>query len=210
MGAAGAPIRVVIAEDHRVVGDGIAAVIADEADMEVAGVVGCGDGLQRAVAAHRPDVAVIAVDGEDPDALAAVNAVHAADGPTRTMALLARASVDTVASARQAGVAGCVPEHVAAEELVEAIRTVAAGGDYLHPDLGRCSQTSPPEPPSLSPREHEVLQQLAAGHSTRQIAAALDLGQETVKTHLSRLYGKLGVADRVQAVVVAFRRGLVR
>lgn len=212
----GQTIRVVIAEDHGVVADGVATMLSFESDMEVVEIVTSGEDLITAVERHRPDVALVDVNLIGMDGLAAVREIEARGIPTRTMALTMFTDHDTVTRAVAAGVAGYLPKNVRREELVQAVRAVAAGKGFLHPDVtrpflervGPMAMHAGIQP--LSKREQEVLEQLATGRSTKEIADALGLGDETVKSHLSRIYQKLKATDRVQAVVTAMRHGLVR
>jgi len=209
-------IRVVIAEDHRVVADGIATMLSFEPDMEVAAIAASGEEALEAVEAHAPGVALVDINLNGRDGLTVIRELTARGSPTRTMAVTMYTDDETVSSAVAAGVSGFLPKNVRREELVDAVRAVAAGKGFLHPDVtrpfldrvGPLTRQAGFEP--LSRREQQVLEELARGSSSRQIAQALGLGEETVKTHLSRVYGKLGAADRVQAVVTAMRHGLVR
>lgn len=211
-----ATIRIVIAEDHGVVADGVATMLGFEPDMEVVEMVTSGEALIEAVARLLPDVALVDVNLIGMDGLTAVREIEARQLPTRTMALTMFTDHDTVTRAVSAGVAGYLPKNVRREELVQAVRAVAAGKGFLHPDVtrpflervGPLAMHAGLQP--LSKREQEVLEQLATGKSTREIADALNLGDETVKSHLSRIYQKLKASDRVQAVVIAMRHGLVR
>lgn len=208
-------IRIVIAEDHGLVADGLSAMLSVEGDMEVIEVVTSGEALVESVDHHRPDVALVDVKLIGMDGLTAVREIVQRGGPTRMMALTMSTDQSTVARAVAAGVAGYLPKDVRREELIEAVRAVASGKGFLHPDVARAflnlvGTTSSPGLTPLSNREQDVLEQLAAGRSTREIAEALTLGEETVKSHLSRIYSKLNANDRVQAVVTAMRHGMVR
>jgi len=214
--AGGEVIDVVIAEDHGVVADGIETMLSFEPDIEVVAIVQSGEELVAAVEQHRPKVALVDVNLIGMDGLAAVRQIEERDLPTRTMALTMFTDHDTVTRAVAAGVAGYLPKNVRRDELVQAVRAVAAGKGFLHPDVTRpfLERVGPLaihaglQP--LSKREQDVLEQLATGKSTREIAEVLELGDETVKSHLSRIYAKLKASDRVQAVVIAMRHGLVR
>jgi DNA-binding NarL/FixJ family response regulator len=209
-------IDVIIAEDHGVVADGIATMLSFEPDIEVIGIVSSGEELVLAVEEHKPKVALVDVNLVGMDGLAAVRQIEEKALPTRTMALTMFTDHDTVTRAVAAGVAGYLPKNVRRDELVQAVRAVAAGKGFLHPDVTRpfLERVGPLaihaglQP--LSKREQDVLEQLATGKSTREIAEVLELGDETVKSHLSRIYAKLKASDRVQAVVIARRHGLVR
>ncbi|HWB73232.1 MAG TPA: response regulator transcription factor [Egibacteraceae bacterium] len=212
----GEVIRIVIAEDHGVVADGVATMLSFEDDMEVVQIVPSGEGLIESVERHQPEVALVDVNLLGMDGLAAVREIQARGIPTRTMALTMFTDHDTVTRAVAAGVAGYLPKNVRRDELVQAVRAVAAGKGFLHPDVtrpflervGPLAMHAGLQP--LSKREQEVLEHLARGKSTREIAESLGLGDETVKSHLSRIYQKLKATDRVQAVVIAMRHGLVR
>lgn len=212
----GGVIHVVIAEDHGVVADGVATMLSFEDDMEVLEIVTSGEALVESVTRHRPEVGLVDVNLIGMDGLAAVREIGNRGIPTRTMALTMFTDHDTVTRAVAAGVAGYLPKNVRREELVQAVRAVAAGKGFLHPDVtrpflervGPLAMHAGLQP--LTQREQEVLEQLATGKSTREIAEVLGLGDETVKSHLSRIYQKLKATDRVQAVVIAMRHGLVR
>jgi DNA-binding NarL/FixJ family response regulator len=199
-----------------VVADGVATMLSFEDDMEVVEIVTSGEDLVISVDRHRPDVALVDVNLIGMDGLAAVREIEARGVPTRMMALTMFTDHDTVTRAVAAGVAGYLPKNVRRDELVQAVRAVAAGKGFLHPDVtrpflervGPMAMHAGIQP--LSKREQEVLEQLATGRSTKEIADVLGLGDETVKSHLSRIYQKLKATDRVQAVVTAMRHGLVR
>lgn len=212
----GRTISIVIAEDHGVVADGIATMLSFESDMEVLEVVTSGEAVLAAVERDQPAVALIDINLVGMDGLTAIREITRKGWSTQTMAVTMYTDHDTVTRAVAAGVSGYLPKNVRRDELVQAVRAVAAGKGFLHPDVtrpflervGPLAKHAGLEP--LSQREQDVLEHLAAGESTREIADALGLGDETVKSHLSRIYGKLKANDRVQAVVIAMRHGLVR
>lgn len=208
-------IRIVIAEDHGLVADGLSAMLSVEGDMAVIDVVTSGEALVESVDRHRPEVALVDLKLVGMDGLTAVREIVKRGGPTRMMALTMSTDQSTVARAVAAGVAGYLPKNVRREDLIQAVRAVASGEGFLHPDVTRAflelvGTTSSTGLTPLSKREQDVLEQLAAGRSTREIAEVLELGEETVKSHLSRIYTKLHANDRVQAVVTAMRHGMVR
>lgn len=215
-GTSRSTIRLVIAEDHSVVAEGIATMLSFEDDMDILTIVGSGEALVEAVEFHRPDVALVDVHLAGMDGLAAVRELQVRELPTRAVALTMYTDEATVARSVSAGVAGYLPKNVGREELVRALRAVASGKGFLHPDVTRPflermgADRSETRASALSVREQQVLEALAEGMSTREIAEALGLGEETVKSHLSRVYTKLDVDDRVQAVVAAMRKGLVQ
>lgn len=208
-------ITIVIAEDHGVVADGVATMLSFEDDMQVLQLVASGEDLIEAVSEHQPVVALVDVNLIGMDGLTATRKIQALGIPTRMLALTMFTDHDTVTRAVAAGVSGYLPKNVRRGELISAVRAVAAGKGFLHPDVTRpfLERVGPLalhtglQP--LSKREQEVLEELATGKSTHEIAEALELGDETVKSHLSRIYAKLKASDRVQAVVIAMRHGLV-
>lgn len=209
-------IRILIAEDHGVVADGMATMLSFEPDMEVLEVVASGEAALAAIERDRPEVALIDINLVGMDGLSVIREVTSREWATQTMAVTMYTDHDTVTRAVAGGVSGYLPKNVRRDELVQAVRAVAAGKGFLHPDVtrpflervGPLAKHAGLEP--LSQREQDVLEHLAAGESTREIAEALELGEETVKSHLSRIYTKLKANDRVQAVVIAMRHGLVR
>lgn len=211
-----AVIHIVIAEDHGVVADGVATMLSFEPDMEVVELVTSGEALVESVTTRRPEVALVDVNLIGMDGLTAVREIAARGIPTRMMALTMFTDHDTVSRAVAAGVLGYLPKNVRRDELVQAVRAVATGKGFLHPDVTRpfLERVGPLATHTglqpLSKREQDVLEEMATGKSTREIAEVLGLGDETVKSHLSRIYTKLKVTDRVQAVVTAMRHGLVR
>jgi DNA-binding NarL/FixJ family response regulator len=208
--------RIVIAEDHGVVADGIATMLSFEDDMEVVEIVTSGEALVETVTAHPPDVALVDVNLLGMDGLTAVRELTSRGTSTRCIALTMFTDHDTVTKAVAAGVSGYLPKNVRRDELVQAVRAVSLGKGFLHPDVTRpyLERVGPlvvhSQLEELTEAEHEVLQQLATGKSAREIGETLGYGEDAVRGHLSRIYAKLKATDRVQAVVTAMRHGLVR
>lgn len=205
-------IRIAIAEDHRVVADALATMLGFEDELEIVGFVGTGDEVVALAEREQPDVVIMDLSMPGGDGVDATRRVLDASSSTRVLVLTMHDDPDHVGAAIAAGATGYLPKNTARAELIAAVRAVAAGEGYLHPSvtrpfLDRVAPTA--DPGRLSPREQEVLTRLADGMSTREIASALTVSDETVKTHLTRIYQKLGVSDRVQAVAAALRRGLV-
>jgi DNA-binding NarL/FixJ family response regulator len=213
-------IRVLVADDQALIRDSFRLLLDLEPDMEVVGEAGNG---QEAVAAARrlqPDVVLMDIRMPVLDGLGATLAMTRAGLPAHVLILTTYDGDEYLYDAMRAGACGFLLKDVRREQLAGAIRTVAAGESLLHPTVTRrlverFVQGPPPggRPDMLSAltdRETEVLRLVGRGLSNAEIAAELFLGEATVKTHLGRVLIKLGLRDRVQAVVTAYESGLLR
>ncbi|MFX0575435.1 response regulator [Nocardia nepalensis] len=213
-----APVRVLIADDHSMFRSGLRAVVDSQPDLECIAEVGDGRDAIAETARLRPDVAILDVRMPKLDGLAATSAIVAAGG-TRVLVLTTYDSEANLYRALQAGASGFLLKSLPPEELVAAIRIAARGDALIDPSMTRrlmarfagtlAPPKAPPEVDQLTAREREVLLLLADARSNAEIAAALGVGEETVKTHVSRVLAKLGVRDRIHAVVYAHKHGLV-
>jgi DNA-binding NarL/FixJ family response regulator len=216
------PIRVLLCDDQALVRTGYATILGAQPDLEVVGEVG--DGAAAVAAARRlqPDVVVMDVRMPVLDGIQATRLLAGPGVPDPAKVLVATTfNLDEyVYDALRAGASGFLLKDVTPAELIAAIRTVAAGEALLAPAVTRqligrfADRVRPAEPDGqrlagLARRETEVLKLVAVGMSNAEIAAALVISPETVKTHVSRILGKLELRDRVQAVVFAHRCGLV-
>jgi DNA-binding NarL/FixJ family response regulator len=218
-----AAIRVLVADDQELVRTGFRMILQTEDDIEVVGQAA--DGLQAVELArrHAPDVVLMDVRMPHLDGIEATGRLV---GPQASPAVASRVLMLTtfdmdeyVYAALRNGASGFLLKDTPAEDLVRAIRIVAAGDALLAPsvtrrlieDLSRtsASPTPPPALATLTDRERQVLGLVARGLSNGEIAAELVLGETTVKTHVGRVLMKLGLRDRVQAVVLAYESGLV-
>ncbi|MFD9769191.1 response regulator [[Kitasatospora] papulosa] len=215
------PIRVLICDDQVLIRTGLATIIDAQPDMEVAGE--CGDGRTGVELAGkvRPDVVVMDIRMPVLDGIAATRLLAGAGVPHPVKVLVVTTfNLDEyVYEALRAGASGFLLKDAPPDRLLHGIRTVAAGAALLDPDVTRqlvgryaarirpTGGTDPDIP--LTPRELEVLRLIAEGLSNSEIAASLVISRETVKTFVSRILTKLGLRDRVQAVVYAYRQGLV-
>ena len=220
-------IRVVLADDQPLMLQGLAMLLRTEPGLEVVGLAT--DGAEALALAHRhlPDVVVLDVRMPGLDGVAATRRIvdelggpPAAARPVGVLILTAYHDDDTVYAALRAGAAGFVLKDAAPAELVSAVRAVADGDAWLHPNVARRlldefarrsdpTSPTPAELASLTPREREVLAAVAHGLSNSEVAAHLVVTEATVKTHLGRVLMKLGLRDRAQAVATAYRTGLV-
>ncbi|MGK5679731.1 response regulator [Actinoplanes sp. URMC 104] len=212
-------VSVVIADDQRMVRAGLRMVIETEPDMAVVGEAG--DGAEAVALARRirPDVVLMDIAMPRQDGLAATAALLSAPNPPRVIMLTTFDSDENLYRALRAGASGFLLKVSSPEHLITAIRVVAAGEALLDPAIttrvisafaGQPDPQPPPELAGLTPRETEVLRLVARGMANAEIAAALTVGEATVKTHVARVLMKLGLRDRVQAVVFAYESGLVR
>ena len=219
-------IRVLLVDDHALVRTGFRMVLDIEPDIEVVGEAADGHQAIHGAARLAPDVVLMDVRMPGLDGIAATRAIVAAvrgdgDPPAPKVLILTTFDLDEyVFDSLTAGASGFLLKDVPPEQLTAGIRAVAGGDALLAPAVtrrlidefvqgGRRRTTLPPELGELTPRELQVLQLVAQGLSNAEISAALVVEETTVKTHVSRLLAKLGLRDRVQAVVLAYESGLV-
>ncbi|MGC4893590.1 response regulator [Micromonospora sp. DT31] len=223
MSAPDAPLRVLLVDDQHLVRTGFRVILEVEDDIEVVGEAADGERAVTMASALSPDVVLMDVEMPVLDGLAATRRITAdADGPA-VLILTTFDRDDYLFAALRAGASGFLLKNGSAEELVEAVRVVARGDGLITPALTRRVISTfarpgalPPDPghdaatADLTPRERQVLELVARGASNAEIAEVLHVGEATVKTHVSRVLAKLGLRDRVQAVVFAYEHGVVR
>ncbi|RSN42360.1 response regulator [Actinomadura sp. WAC 06369] len=211
-------VRIIVADDQEVVRAGFGALLGTQPDFAVVATADDGAAAVRACAEHRPDVVLMDVRMPVMDGIEATRRIASAAGAPRILMLTTFDLDEHVYDALVAGAGGFLLKDVTAERLFDAVRVVAAGEALLAPAVTRRLIDEfarlRPRPPSaaldvLTPRETEVLRLVAEGLSNAEIAARLVVGEETVKTHVSRVLRKLGLRDRVQAVVTAYETGLI-
>jgi DNA-binding NarL/FixJ family response regulator len=208
-----APIRLVIADDHPVVRDGLRGMFAGHPEFEVAGEAADGAEAVQLAAALRPDVVLMDLRMPGTDGVTATARLRAdGDGP-HVLVLTTYDTDSDVLPAIEAGATGYLLKDAPREELFRAVRAAARGETVLSPavatTLMRQVRAPAPAKEALSQRELEVLGLVASGSANRAAAQALFISEATVKTHLLHIYAKLGVKDRAAAVAEAFRRGLL-
>ncbi|MFF3159116.1 response regulator [Streptomyces sp. NPDC057910] len=207
-------ISVVLVDDHPMFREGVRRALTLSGRIEVLAEADTGREALKAIAEHRPQVAVVDVRMSDLDGIAVVRAVVRDSLPTRVLLLTAFEDSSLVFEAIQEGAAGYILKDASRTEIVEAVARVAGGGTVIPPELatglaGEIRGRLKDEGPLLTDREHEVLKLFAEGMSIPSVAGRLFLAPSTVKSHAQRLYTKLGVSDRAAAVAEAMRRGLL-
>jgi DNA-binding NarL/FixJ family response regulator len=215
-----ASVRVVLADDQEMVRAGLRMLLEFQPDLEVVGEAADGIEAVHVVAATRPDVVLMDVRMPRCDGLEAARRVLGTVPDVRVVVLTTFDEDASLAEALRMGVSGFLLKTAPPEQLLHAVRTVAAGNGLLDPAvtlrvIAASARGPAPDPraaarlATLTARETEVLRLVAEGLSNAEIAARLYLGEATVKTYLSRMLTKLDLRDRVQAVAFAFRSGLV-
>jgi DNA-binding NarL/FixJ family response regulator len=211
-------IRVLIADDQSMVRAGFRMLLSGEDDIDV--VAEASTGLEAVAKAGRFDPTVILMDIRMPelDGLQATRRILAADGSARILILTTFGLDEYVYEALGAGASGFVLKDDPPEQLIAAIRIVAAGDALLSPAITKrvirqFVRTAHPAPPKelddLTAREHDILRLIASGLSNQEIATELYISETTVKTHVTHILAKLGLRDRVQAVVLAYQSGVI-
>lgn len=203
-------IAVVLVDDHRVVTRSLQSYLESFPDLRVVGTAASGEELLQHVDAWQPDVIVqdLLLPG-GMDGIETTRRVLAKRPSVRVVALTASTDEARMMAVLRAGAAGYIRKDAEPETLLAAIRAVARGRTYVDPYLARRVAEDGVSPDDLTDREREVLRHLALGKSNKAIGEMLFVSEETVKTHVGHILGKLGVENRAQAVVQALKRGLV-
>jgi two-component system, NarL family, response regulator LiaR len=201
-------IRVLIADDHAVVRQGLRTYLALQDDIDVVGEAADGDEAVAAAGKLGPDVVLLDLVMPGAGGLSALGALQAAAPGARVLVLTSFGDDERVFAALRAGAAGFLLKDVEPAELVRAIRTAASGQAALSPAVATRVVAAVAQADDLTPRERDVLRLIAQGRSNKRIALELGMAEKTVKTHVSHVLAKLGVADRTQAALYAVRTGL--
>jgi DNA-binding NarL/FixJ family response regulator len=209
-------MRVLIVDDHPVTRDGLRTAFNLADEIEVVGEAASGEEAIQVVADTKPDIVFMDVRMPGMNGIQATRQIRENNPDTKIILFTIDESRASVAEAIQAGVSGYLLKDASVGELINAARQAMAGKAVIHPSLTQAfieevqlvDRPSSPEAP-LSPREVEILQKIAYGATTKEVADQLGISFHTVKTHLERIFEKLGANDRAQAVAIAIRQGLV-
>lgn len=208
-------IRILVADDHPVVLDGLVAILSTQPDFEVIGTASNGLEVVSQAEALRPNVLLIDLEMPQMDGVQALETLRARNIAVRVIVFTAFDTDERILGAVQAGAEGYLLKGAPREELFEAIRVVNAGGSLLQPIvmsklMRHISQREDAKSvETLSPREREVLQLMARGLQNKEIAAELVISERTVKFHVSSILGKLGAGNRTEAVTMALQQGII-
>jgi NarL family two-component system response regulator LiaR len=204
------PVSIALVDDHRVVARSLKAYLESFPDLIVVGIAASGEELLRQIQEWRPQVVLqdLLMPGGI-DGVETIRRISECAPAVKVVALTASTDEARMVGALRAGAAGYVRKDAEPEVLLAAVRAVARGKTYIDPSVSRQLLRATTPHDDLTPREIEVLRQLALGRSNKEIADALSIGDETVKTHVGNVFSKLQVENRAQAIVQALKRGLV-
>jgi DNA-binding NarL/FixJ family response regulator len=211
------PVRVLVVDDQDLVRSGLALILDAQPDLSVVGTVGDGVAAVQAARTLDPDVVLMDVRMPRMNGIEATAAI-CRQTPARVLVLTTFDLDEYVYEALRAGASGFLLKDATTEMLLDAVRVIGAGNALLAPAVtrrlisefaARAQLRPPPQLQDLTPREREVFELLATGLANAEIAAALHLAEQTVKTHVSAVLLKLGLRDRVQAVVLAYESGVI-
>ena len=205
-----AGISIVLADDHTVVRRALRVLLEEEPGFEVVAEAEDADGAIRYLRGHKPDVLILDLNMPGRPSLEAIGEMHEASPETKIVVLTMQQEPAFARRALQQGVLGYVLKEAADDELVQAVRSAAAGETYLQPALGAKLAAEPESAASdLSERETDVLRLIALGHTNAEIAEKLYISVRTVETHRAHIQQKLGVSSRAELVQSALSRGLI-
>ncbi len=210
-------IRILVADDHPVVRDGLVAILSTQPDFEIVGEAANGLEVVKQVTTLQPDVVLLDLEMPELDGVEALKQLQEKNAAVRVIVFTAFDTDERILGAVQAGAQGYLLKGVPRDELFKAIRVVHAGGSLLQPvvaskllrQVSHSQESLTSNVETLTPREAEVLQLLAQGLQNKEIAARLVISERTVKFHVSSIMGKLGAGNRTEAVTIAAQQGLI-
>lgn len=201
------PIRIFLADDHPSLRAGLAAILDNQPDLKV--VAEAGSGSEVMASSEVADVYIMDLRMPDGDGVQTIKALVARDAATKVLVLTTYDNEEDIFQALEAGARGYLLKDTTKEELVTAVRQVHQGERYLPQNIASRLADRLIRP-NLTPREHDVLRLVSRGRTNKEMASAMFISEETVKSHMKSLFQKLGVHDRAEAVSVSLQRGLIR
>ena len=209
------PIRILVADDHPVVRDGLVAILSTQPDFLIVGQATTGTDVIQQVASLTPDVVLLDLEMPEMNGVQVLRQLRAEYPLAHVLIFTAFDTDELIVQAVQAGAQGYLLKGAPRDEIFRAIRVISAGGSLLEPVVAsklihHVQSQEQLEAQRLTARETQVLHLLAQGKSNKEIAAALSITQRTVKFHISSIMGKLGANNRTEAVTIAAQRGLIK
>ncbi|HEX6127390.1 MAG TPA: response regulator transcription factor [Candidatus Limnocylindria bacterium] len=208
------PVRIIVADDHPLFLDGLVATLSADDELDVVGVARDAGAAVELAAGERPDVALLDI-GMPGDGLEAARRIAEASPDTRVVMLTSSEDQQDLVAAMDAGAKGYMLKGIAGRELLEIVKTIHAGGQYVSPGLAFGAIRGLTRPRARDPlaelteRERDVLRLVAAGLSNAEIGGRLGIAEKTVKHYMTGILGKLGAVSRVEAALIAFKAGMV-
>lgn len=203
------PIRILLADDHPSLRDGLASILTSQPDLSVVAEAGTGREAVEQFKQHKPDVLILDLRMPDGDGIQTIKELVELDPAVTILVLTTYDNEEDIFSALESGARGYILKDTTREEIIEAVRQVHAGNRYL-PSAVAARLADRMIRPSLTPRELDVLRLVSRGRTNKEMAVAMFISEETVKSHMKGLFQKLGVHDRAEAVGIALQRGLLR
>ena len=210
------PIRIIIADDHPIVREGLAAILATQPDFDVVAVAGDGREALELVKSLKPDLLLLDLEMPRLDGVGLLGCLAAEKIEIRAIVFTVFDSDERIVAAVEAGAQGYLLKGAPREEIFHAVRIVSQGGSLLQPVVASrllhhiSSRASAPMLDPLTPRELEVLGAIAIGRTNKEIASELDITERTVKFHVSAILDKLDAGNRTEAVAIATRNGVLK
>jgi DNA-binding NarL/FixJ family response regulator len=203
------PTRILIADDHAIVRMGLASLLGTQEGFEIVGDAEDGEMAVKKALKLKPDVVIMDLMMPKKDGAEATAEIHAALPETKILILTTFGTSDGIANALNSGASGALMKNSPNDQLVKALRTVAAGGRAISDEVERLMEEDPPAK-ALTPRQMEILEGMTRGLTNQDIARELGIREDRVKGHVNTIFAKLGAANRTEAVAIALRKHLLR
>lgn len=203
------PIRILLADDHPSLRAGLASILNSQPGLTVVAEAGSGRETMEKASATSPDLLIVDLRMPDGDGIQTIKQLVAANPQVRILVLTTYDNEEDIFNALEAGARGYILKDTTREEIIEAVRRIHDGQRYLPPGIA-ARLADRMIRPTLTPRELDVLRLVSRGRTNKEMAAAMFVSEETVKSHMKGLFHKLGVHDRAEAVGIALQRGLLR